>query len=148
MARIPVPERGQPLDLSYVYQLATAVNAVSDQLATNSYNYLTIDTQTAGRQSVKTAEGKVLGGYVEFPSNRVVSAGNEQEFSYNFEDFKYPPIVTATPVNVGNTPAGRNVSVVIKNITTSSVNGVVRFNAPGDVSLAVNLIIVGIPNKL
>lgn len=148
MARVPVPERGQPLDLSYVYQLATAVNDVSDQLATNSYNYLTIDTQVAGRQSVKTAEGKVIGGYYEFPSNRVVSAGNEQEFSYNFEDFKYPPIVTATPINVGNTPAGRNVSVVIKNITTSSVNGVVRFNAPGDVSLAVNLIIVGIPNKL
>jgi hypothetical protein len=148
MARVPVPERGQPLDLSYIYALATAVNDVSDEIASNSYNYLTIDTQTAGRQSVKTAEGKILGGYVEVATNRTVSAGNEQEFSYNFEDFRYAPIVTATPVNVGNTPAGRNVSVIIKNITTSSVNGIVRFNAPGDVSLAVNLIIVGIPNKL
>jgi hypothetical protein len=148
MSRVPVPERGQPLDLSYVYQLATAVNDVSDQLATNSYNFITIDTQTAGTQSVKTAEGKVIGGYVEVATNRTVSAGNEQEFSYNFEDFKYPPIITATPVNVGNTPAGRNVSVILKSVTTSNVVGVVKFNAPGDISLAVNLIIVGIPNKL
>jgi hypothetical protein len=81
-------------------------------------------------------------------TNRTVSAGNEQEFSYNFEDFKYPPIVTATPVNIGNTPAGRNVSVILKSITTSNVVGVVRFNAPGDISLAVNLVIIGIPNKL
>ena len=148
MARVPVPERGQPLDLTYIYQLATAVNDLSDQLVTNSYNYLTIDTEYSGKQTVKTAEGKVIGGRVDLATSRTVSAGNEQEFSYNFEDFAYPPIVTATPVNVGNTPAGRNVSVIIKNTDTSSVNGVVRFNAPGEVSLIVNLIIVGVPKKL
>jgi hypothetical protein len=148
MARIPVPERGQPLDLSYIYQLASAVNDLSDEMSTNSYNYLTIDTPTAGRQSVKTAEGKVIGGYVEVATSSTVSAGNEQEFSYNFEDFKYAPIVTATPVNVGNTAAGKDVSVIIKSTTTSSVTGVVRYNTAGDLSLAVNLIIIGVPTKL
>lgn len=148
MARIPVPERGQPLDLSYIYQLASAVNDLSDELSTNSYNYLTVDTPTAGSQSVKTAEGKVIGGYVEVATSSTVSAGNEQEFSYSFEDFKYTPIVTATPVNIGNTPAGRDVSVILKSITTSSVTGVVRYSTAGDVSLAVNLIIIGVPTKL
>lgn len=148
MSRVPVPERGQPLDLTYIYQLANAVNDLSDELSTNSYNYLSVDTPTAGRQSVKTAEGKVVGGYIEVATSSTVSAGNEQEFSYSFEDFKYTPIVTATPVNIGNTPAGRNVSVILKSITTSSVTGVVRYNTAGDVSLAVNLIIVGVPTKL
>lgn len=148
MARVPVPERGQPLDLSYIYQLANAVNDLSDEMSTNTYNYLSIDTSTAGSQSVKTAEGKIIGGYIEVATTSTVSAGNEQEFSYTFEDFKYAPIVTATPVNIGNTPAGRNVSVILKSITTSSVTGVVRYNTAGDVSLAINLIIIGIPTKL
>ncbi len=148
MARVPVPERGQPLDLTYIYQLATAVNDVSDQLATNSYNYLSIDTENSGRQTVKTAEGKIIGGIYDAATSKTVSAGNEQEFTYIFQDFAYPPIVTATPVNVGNTPAGRNVSVIIKDTSTSSVTGVIRYNAPGEVSLAINLIIVGIPRKI
>lgn len=54
--------------------------------------------------------------------------------------------MTATPVNVGNTPAGKNVSVILKNVTTSRVEGVVRFGSAGDLSLWVNLIIVGVPN--
>ncbi len=148
MARVPVPERGQPLDLSYVYQLAAAVNDLSDELSTNSYNYLSVDTPSANTQSVKTAEAKIVGGYVVVATNSTVSAGNEQEFSYSFSDFKYTPIVTATPVNIGDTPAGRNVSVIIKSVTSSSVTGIVRFDTAGDVSLAVNLIIVGIPSKI
>ena len=48
--------------------------------------------------------------------------------------------------NIGNTPAGQNASVILKTITTSRVEGLVRFNSSGDLSLAVNLIILGIPN--
>jgi hypothetical protein len=89
----------------------------------------------------------MIGGYVEVANNSTVSAGNEKTFSYDFpSDFKYQPIATATPVNIGNTPAGQNVSVILKTVTTSRVEGIVRFGASGDLSLAVNLIILGIPN--
>lgn len=148
MARVPVPERGQPLDLAYIYQLANAVNNLSDEMSSNSYNYTSIDTVTAGTQSVKTAESKVVGGYLVVATATTVSAGNEQEFSYSFRDFKYPPIVTVTPVNIGNTSAGRKVSVILKQVTTSSVSGIVRYDAAGEVSVALNLVIVGIPSKL
>ena len=147
MAKVPLPERGQPLDVTYIYQLAETINDLATQVSSATYNYTTIDTVSAGKQSVKTSEARVIGGYVEVANNSTVSAGNEKTFTYDFpSDFKYAPIATATPVNLGNTPAGQNVTVILKSITTSRVEGVVRFGASGDLSLAVNLVVIGIPN--
>lgn len=147
MAKVPLPERGQPLDVTYIYQLAETINDLSTQVSSATYNYTTIDTVGAGKQNVKTSEARVIGGYIEVANNSTVSAGNEKTFSYDFpSDFKYAPIATATAVNIGNTPAGQNVTVILKSVTTSRVEGVVRFGASGDLSLAVNLVIIGIPN--
>lgn len=147
MAKVPLPERGQPLDVTYIYQLADTINDISTQVSSATYNYTTVDTVSAGKQSVKTSEARVIGGYVEVANNSTVSAGNEKTFTYDFpSDFKYAPIATATPINIGNTPAGQNVTVILKSVTTSRVEGVVRFGASGDLSLNVNIIVVGIPN--
>ena len=147
MAKVPLPERGQPLDVPYIYKLVDTVNQLSTEVSSATYNYTTVDTVSAGKQSVKTSEVRMKGGYVEVANNSTVTAASEKSFSYDFpSDFKYQPIATATPVNIGNTPAGQNVSVILKTVTTSKVEGVVRFGASGDLSLAVNLIIIGIPN--
>lgn len=147
MAKVPLPERGQPLDVTYLYQLAEAVNDLSTQVSSATYNYTTIDTVSAGKQSVKTSDTRVIGGYVEVANNSTVSASSEKTFSYDFpSDFKYSPIVSATPLNIGNTPAGQNVTVILKTVTTSRVEGVVRFGASGDLSMAIHLVIIGIPN--
>jgi hypothetical protein len=127
--------------------LADTINDLSTQVSSATYNYTTVDTVSAGKQSVKTSEARMIGGYVEIANNSTVSAGNEKTFSYDFpSDFKYQPIATATIINVGNTPAGQNATVILKVVTTSRVEGIVRFGASGDLSLAVNLIILGIPN--
>lgn len=145
MAKVPLPERGQPLDVAYLYTLANALNDLSSQVSPSTYKYVTVDTP-GGKQSVKTSESRIIGGYIEVASGSTVTAGNEKSFSYEFPaEFKFAPIATATPVNFGNTSAGRNVSVILKTVTTSKVEGTVRFNASGDVSVAINLIVVGIP---
>lgn len=147
MAKVPLPERGQPLDVAYIYQLAESINDLSTQVSSATYNYATIDTVSAGKQNLKTSETRVIGGYIEVANNSTVTAASEKTFTYDFPaNFKYPPIATATAVNIGNTPAGQNVSIILKTITTSRIEGVVRFNASGDLSLAVNLIIIGVPN--
>jgi hypothetical protein len=147
MAKVPLPERGQPLDVSYLYQLTNALNQLSDQVSTATYNYTTIDTVSAGKQNIKTSEARMIGGSVTVASNSTVTATTTKPFTYTFpSDYKYTPIVTASPINTGKTSAGENVSVVLTDITRSSVNGLVRFNASGDVSVVVNLIIIGIPN--
>ena len=147
MAKVPLPERGQPLDVTYIYQLSEAINDIATQVSSATFNYATIDTVSAGKQNIKTADTRVIGGYVEVANNSTVNAGNEKTFEYVFpSDFKYAPIATATAVNIGDTPAGKNVTVILKSVTTSRVEGVVRFGASGDLSLAVHLIVIGIPN--
>jgi hypothetical protein len=147
MAKVPLPERGQPLDVAYIYTLADTINDLSSQVSSATFNYTTIDTASAGKQSVKTSESKFVGGIVKVINNLTKSAGESADFSYDFpSDFKYPPIVSATPVNVGNTTAGENLSVVLKTVTTSKVEGTVKFNTGGVVSVNVHLILMGIPN--
>jgi hypothetical protein len=147
MAKISLPERGQPLDVSYISRLASAINDLSETAAPSLYKYFMVDTKTAAKQSVKIAESRILGAYIEVATSASRSKGISVDFSYDFSGFKYAPIVTATPQIVGNaTSAGKNVSVVIKSVTTSKVEGSVIFNESGDVAVAVNLIIIGIPN--
>ena len=147
MAKIPLPERGQPLDVTYIYQLADAINDLSTEVSSATYNYTSIDTANSGKQNIKTSEARMIGGYVEVANNSVVTSSSEKSFSYDFSsDFKYAPIATASVVNFGNTAAGQNVSVVLKSVTTSRIEGVVKFAVGGTVSVAVNLIILGIPN--
>ena len=147
MAKVPLPERGQPLDVTYIYQLSETINDIATQVSSATFNYATIDTISAGKQNIKTADTRVIGGYVEVANNSTVNAGNEKTFEYIFaSDFKYAPIATATAVNIGDTPAGKNVTVILTRVTTSRIEGVVRFGASGDLSLAVHLIAIGIPN--
>jgi hypothetical protein len=148
MAKIPLPERGQPLDVTYISQLAQVVNELSAAVSPANYKYISVDTPNNGKQNIKTSEARVIGGAVRVVPSGTITAGEEKSFTYSFAgEFKYPPIATATAINVGNTVAGKNVTVVLKSITTSGLEGFVRFNTSGDnVTVDVNLIIIGVPN--
>jgi hypothetical protein len=147
MAILPVPERGQPLDVTYIYQIVKAVNDLSEQISPGVYKYVTVDTPTSGKQSVKASEARVIGGYVQVTTSTTQTAGSSKPFSYAFgTDFKFAPVVTATPINIGSTDAGKDVTVTINSVSTSKVEGTVKFNTGGDTSIGINLIVVGIPN--
>jgi hypothetical protein len=148
MAKIPLPERGQPLDVTYVYELAQAVNEMAKEVSPATYDYVTIKTPDTGPNNRKITEIRVIGALEKVGSSgQSVSPGQEIPFGTTFTgEFRFPPIVTATAINVGQTPAGSNVSVILNDPTTSGVTGFVRFNTTGVVSLNVNLIIIGIPN--
>ena len=148
MSKIPLPQQGQPIDLNYIYTIANTINDLSSQVSPSTYKYVTIDTPTNSNLSVKNTEARTIGGYVEVYSNTNVTAGGEKDFSYTFPggEFKYPPVAVATPINAGGTDAGKSVSVVLKTITTSKVDGVVKFSSSGNLSIGISLIIIGIPN--
>ena len=147
MAKVPPPTRGQPLDVAYLTTIANAINQLSADVSNATYNYTTIDTVSSGKQSIKTSETRMIGGYISVSLDSTVTASQTKSFTYTFpSDYKYTPIVTATPVNSGKTSAGEDVTVVLTDITRSSVTGFVRYNANGQVSTVVNLIIIGIPN--
>ena len=147
MSQIPLPERGQPIDVTYIYQIADAINNLSSQITPSTNRYVTVDTPLDGKQSVLSSGVKINAAYVEVYNNATVLAGQEQSFSYSYPaEYKFAPVATATPVNIGGTSAGKDVSVILKNVTTSRVDGIVKFNTNGDLTVGVNLIIIGIPN--
>ncbi len=147
MAKIPLPERGQPIDVSYIYQITNAVNQLSDRVNTTGYNYTTVDTPAAGKQNVKTSESRIVAGSIVVSSNGSQTADSTKTFTYSYSgNFKYTPIATATVVNTGLTPAGDGATVVLTSVDANGLSGLVRFDKAGNVSTTVNLIIVGIPN--
>ena len=147
MPSLPLPNRGQPIDTSYIYDMAVVINELAQQLSLARDNNSVIDTKSGGKQTSKTSALTVIGGVVKIVSDSNVTATNTKPFTYMFDNsFKYSPVVTATVVNDSGTTAGENVSVIITDISKSSVTGLVRFNSSGTVSTSVNLIIIGIPN--
>jgi hypothetical protein len=151
MAKIPLPERGQPIDVSYIYQITNAINQISDQVNSAGFNYTTIEVPGIGKQNIKTSESRIIAATIAVTTNSQQTSGSTKDFSYSYNgNFKYPPVATATIVNnnvtgsAGN--AGDNAVVVLTDINTNSLSGLVRFNAGGNVTTSVNLIIVGIPN--
>ena len=65
--KIPVPERGQPLDLSYIYKITEAVNQLSESAVYSANKFISIDTPGAGvgRQDVKVTDTRMVAGYKE-----------------------------------------------------------------------------------
>jgi hypothetical protein len=147
MAKIPTPDRGQPLDVSYIYQMATAINDLSSQISSPTYRYTSIDT-TSGPQNTLVTNTKVVSGVIDIYSTLTdVSPGLtvDRSYSFNTGEFKYPPIVTATPVLTSKSENGSDLSVTIKQITTSRVDVSVTFFGTGKAALKVNIIAIGLP---
>ena len=146
MSKLPVPERGQPLDVAYIYQIVRAINEISENLISRVGRYTTVDTN-AGQQNIRTSDARIVAGYINVVNNSTTSADGEGSFSYNFDDFSYAPVVTATPILLGDegTESGKDVTVVLTKITTNRVEGIVKFNTIGIASVGVNLSIIGVP---
>lgn len=148
MAKLPTPDRGQPLDVSYIYQIVDAVNDISEQVSTATYKYASIGTPTSGPQNVLITDTKIVAGSVDIYSTLTdVTPGLtvDKTFSFGSGEFKFPPVVTATPVLTSQSQNGSNLSVTIKNVTTSRVDLSVTFFGTGKAALKLNLIAIGLP---
>jgi len=145
---IPLPERGQPLDVGYLYNIVESLNKLIAAQSISISKYVSIDIAGTNRaEHCLTSDAKIIGGYKEVVNSASKTKGDSVPFFYDFANpFKYTPVATVTPINVANTSAGKNVSVVLKSVTTSKIEGVVVFNETGDVTVGLNIIVVGIPN--
>lgn len=147
MSNLPTPDRGQPIDVPYIYNIVTAINNISDQVSASSQKYTTIYTRDSQKQDLRTADTKFFASFVDLPQQLDVNTGDTREFSFDISalGFKYPPVATVSPVNTGTSVASNDVNVIISSVTTSRIDGFVRFNSSGKVDIAVNIIAIGIP---
>jgi hypothetical protein len=132
-----------------LYQIANAINDLSDTISTATYNYTTINTAGVGTNSVKNSDAKIYATYEDVVSGETVSSNTTKSWTINFDSpFQYPPLVTATIVNrtTGESAAiGNDVIITVTGVTTESVSGVIRFNSSGNISVSINVIAIGLP---
>jgi len=144
MARIPIPQQGQPLDLSYIATLANAINQLSEEGAAlaQGNNFI-----FKGRLNDTPASYKLYGAQI-IAQQILFFAGTgdtlEQTVSFSPYNFSSPPIVTATLVDTSDLEA----NVSIKNITSGSATVVVKFPASENNSTSVSIIAIGTPSSI
>ncbi len=138
MPQLPIPQRGQPLDVAYINSIVTTINDLVKQVSPTSSNITKIERVGETPNSVPTSQASILGVVKNIANSATVTAGEEKSFDIDFS-FKYPPIVVATPWNKGNTDSGKNVSVFINNVTTSKATLVAKFSAGGSATVDVNV---------
>ena len=147
MAKVPLPDRGQPLDVTYMYQLANAINDVADTVSTATGKYATINTRQIGKETFKIPDIRIYAGYVDVATAEAVTATQvvdapNQDFGVSF---KYPPIVVASIVNNNTQTAGNSATVIVSSVSTTSVSFRVRFDIAGEANVGINYIAIGVP---
>ena len=143
-----LPQRGQPIDYSYLYQLVEQVNSLSAELARNkSSNQIDNGEVSQARDKVGISETKIVAKKHKVGTHKVKDAKDSIPFTITFDGFLYAPVVTITPQASDKAQSSEmDIYLVIKNITPNSVTGTIQLNAgakeTADISL--NMIAVGV----
>ena len=139
MAQIELPDRGQPLDISYLFRIAQEINRVSELVASSvskiKYRDVPTPSQTSTSNLVFYAETlKIVDGNLSVQSNTPAT-------------FDYSGIFKTTPVVVCSVTAVTGVSAlysVLDGVTQNSCNVKVFSSATsGTFSADISIIAIG-----
>jgi hypothetical protein len=139
--KIQYPERGQPLDVDYLYQVARSINSLNDKLSTSkTLSSIFADT---GQTSLTTSQIRFYTTKKAYTSSSV-AANRTEEITVNFDTmFTKPPIVTATIQNNVTSSVGTNAIVTVKGVSTGLVQLNVTFLKAGAVDININVVAIG-----
>lgn len=142
--RIPLPERGQPIDLNYLYQIASAVNDLNTRVASSDTTSV-VDNGIQLPENVTTSNLRFYATGAVNIAKPNVTAGTSDPWSVTFNsDFLYTPVAVATVRNNTSSTAGNNITLVIKNVTTGRVDGNIIYNERGSIDININVIAIGV----
>jgi hypothetical protein len=145
--KLPIPQRGQPLDVTFISDIVRSINDLYDKVAIKVSAYANLWT-VGGRKQVRSSEIKFVSGQVKINTEKTTSADQYVDFEYRFDiAFKFPPVVTATPISLNQnaSKSAKDATVILTGVTTNSVKGTVKFETTGEFSVGINLIAIGIP---
>jgi hypothetical protein len=145
--KLPIPQKGQPLDVTFISDIIRSVNDLYDKVAIKVSAYANLWTVN-GRKQVRSSEVKFVSGQVKINTEKTTNNDQYVDFEYRFDiAFKFPPVVTATPISLETTPSksAKDATVIVTTVTTNSVKGTVKFETKGEFTVGVNIIAIGIP---
>lgn len=136
---LALPERGQPIDVTYLYRMAQAINDLTAKVVVSTYNNTTV-----GQQSIQTSNAMIH--CTETNLAQTVSKDTSIEWHVDLTtQFLLNPSVTCSVFNRGKTAPGNDAIVTITNITPNRVDGVIKFLTAGSVNVDVIVQAIGIP---
>jgi hypothetical protein len=146
MARLPLPNRAQPLDVNYIYQIANELNALSEEgsALAQGNNFLFSGRDEPPRSS--KIYGAQIFAAVKKATKEVVNASETESITFDFQPgFAYPPVVQATIENSGRTITPVGATVNIQSVSTSSAVAVISFARSGAFTANIHLTAIGLP---
>ena len=81
MADLPLPDRGQPLDVTYIYTMANTINKIAEIVNFSTNRNIIVDTKGVGKQQLKNTDFDqvyFMMGYNDI-SYQLVRHGNTEE---------------------------------------------------------------------
>ena len=138
MGILATPNRGQPLDVDYISQIAGQVNQLTTLVGDRSSSFSTINDVT-----VKTADIKMFAKTVNVFASTNKTDGDVVDYTISYPPFNGNPVVTATIVSGSSSSIGDDATVVLKNVSTSSCTFRVTFNTGGNLDIFVNVLAIG-----
>lgn len=144
---IEVPQRGQPIDYNYIYKIVDQINNLTASVASRSVNSQ-FNNALNNATTVRTSNMIFDAGYYDVTKLSIAdTTTSEKTVTYTFTaQFKYPPIVTVTPVAQDSQPASKNVSVVVTSVSNQTATITVRFNSTvTNANVGLNIIAIGVP---
>jgi hypothetical protein len=145
MARIPLPNRGQPLDTNYIYQIAQALNDLSEEgsALAQGNNFFFLGDSTPRSSKIYGAQ---IYAAVKTLSAQNVSVSETYPLTFEFQPgFAYPPVAQVTIENSGDSNTVSDATINVQNVTTTSATAVVKFATGGSSSIKVHLTAIGLP---
>jgi hypothetical protein len=144
MPQISPPERGQPIDVDYLYEIVSAINTINNQIVSTSNAESRVSgANPISTDAVKTSSLKFYAAQVPIASGKFDA---DQTFTQKVvfpSNFLYPPVVTVTPLVQNFKEQSKNVIVAIENVTTGAVDVLLTFKKSGQTDVDVHLIAIG-----
>jgi hypothetical protein len=139
MAQIELPDRGQPLDISYLFRIAQEINRVSEMVGSSLSKIKYRDTSTPSQ---------ILTSNVAFYAETLkIVDGNLSVQSYTPATFDYSGIFKTTPVvlcSVTSITGVSSLSSVLDGVTQNGCNiKVFSSETSGAFSADVSIIAIG-----
>lgn len=144
---IQLPQRGQPIDYSYLYQLVDQVNSVTAELSrSKTTNYFENGNPSQTRDSLSTSETKVVATTLKFTdSMKDTKDSVTKTIAFGGGGFLYNPVVTVTP-QITESSSTFDLSTSITSITPNSVTVKINYNGgkKQDVTIILNVLAIGV----
>jgi hypothetical protein len=144
---IQLPQRGQPIDYTYLYQLVEQVNSVSAELSrSKTSNTFDNGNPSQARDNLSASDTKIVATTLKFTDNMKDTKDSiTKTISFGSAGFLYNPVVTVTPQIVDGSSTF-DLSTMITSITPNSVTVKINYNygKKQDVVIILNVLAIGV----